>query len=158
MDTDSLYEVICQCGKDGERWFPGVAASESHHIIALMGELGEFANLWKKVERGSLTREETLEELRAELTDVFIYLAGLAYLLKMDLGAYYARKREFNEDRFGSFERPARASSEPASCAAERRDVNRDYRHAHADPSSATLGATELADRDGHPCVWDGSD
>ena len=60
-----------------------------------MGELGEYANIRKKFERGDITEEEFQVEAAKELADVQIYLDILAFRLGIDLGS--AVKRKFNE-------------------------------------------------------------
>ncbi len=55
-------------------------------LEALVGELGEYANLRKKVNRGDFTLEEALPAISDELADVMIYLDLLALDLGIDLG------------------------------------------------------------------------
>lgn len=68
---------------------------------ALAGELGEAANLIKKIERGDFTLEEIKGELAKEIADVECYLSLLASRAEIDLGE--ATKAKFNEvsDRIG---------------------------------------------------------
>lgn len=93
-----------QCQADSVRWFGDSHAAYSlpHHTLALAGEVGEFANLVKKIDRGSLKIEDahTRYELAMELTDCFIYMLNLAALLKIDLNESYKIKRGVNEQRF----------------------------------------------------------
>lgn len=74
---------------DGSDW------SVSEWLEAVTGELGEFANLHKKVRRGDLTMDEARADLGRELADVVIYLDILAGRLGLDLGAVVMSK--FNE-------------------------------------------------------------
>ena len=53
---------------------------------AVTGELGELANIIKKIERGDLTLEEAREDLGKELADVQTYLDILAYQAGVNLG------------------------------------------------------------------------
>jgi NTP pyrophosphatase (non-canonical NTP hydrolase) len=62
---------------------------------AVLGELGELANLIKKVERGDLTLDEAREALGKECADVATYLDILAFRLGVDLGQVVMDK--FNE-------------------------------------------------------------
>jgi NTP pyrophosphatase (non-canonical NTP hydrolase) len=62
---------------------------------ALVGEVGECANLLKKVDRGDFPIESVREEISKELADIQIYLDLLAYKLGVDLGA--ATQSKFNE-------------------------------------------------------------
>lgn len=71
---------------DGSDW------SDAEWLQAVVGELGEFANLRKKVLRGDLLMADALPELADELADVAIYLDLLAFRLGVDLGAAVASK------------------------------------------------------------------
>jgi len=61
---------------------------------AVCGELGEAANLIKKIERGDMTLDEARQELADELADVATYLDILAFRAGIDLGE--AVKHKFN--------------------------------------------------------------
>ncbi len=61
-------------------------------FAALIGELGEFANLHKKVRRGDFTIEEVISALADELADVQTYLDLLAARLRIDLGEATMKK------------------------------------------------------------------
>jgi len=74
---------------DGSDWSP------AQWLQATIGELGEYANVRKKYERGDLTLEEFQEMAAKELADVQIYLDILAFQLGVDLGK--ATKDKFNE-------------------------------------------------------------
>jgi NTP pyrophosphatase (non-canonical NTP hydrolase) len=74
---------------DGSDWSP------AQWLQAVVGELGEFANLQKKVERGDLTVEEAKPMLAKEIADVATYLDILAFRLGIDLGE--AVRLKFNE-------------------------------------------------------------
>lgn len=62
---------------------------------AVTGELGETANLIKKIERGDLTLDEARADLAKELADVQTYLDILAFRAGIDLGR--ATVEKFNE-------------------------------------------------------------
>lgn len=62
---------------------------------AVCGELGEAANIIKKIERGDFTLEEVRNELADELADVVTYLDILAMRAGIDLGKAVINK--FNE-------------------------------------------------------------
>jgi NTP pyrophosphatase (non-canonical NTP hydrolase) len=68
---------------------------------AALGELGEAANIIKKIERGDFSLEEARENLGKELADVVTYVDLLADKAGIDLGL--AVKNKFNEvsDRVG---------------------------------------------------------
>jgi len=74
---------------DGSDWALSAWAN------AVCGELGEAANLIKKIERGDFTLDEKREELGKELADVLTYLDILAFRAGIDLGR--ATIDKFNE-------------------------------------------------------------
>jgi len=66
------HGVIAHSEPDGSDWSP------AQWLQALVGELGEFANIRKKYERGDLSFDEYEIEARKELADVQCYLDILA--------------------------------------------------------------------------------
>jgi len=82
------------------RWFPETASDLGHHSLALCGEVGEVANVVKKLQRGSLEEDEARNLLKGELPDVLIYLLNCAAILKINLGQEYINKQKFNQKRF----------------------------------------------------------
>lgn len=97
-------ELAKQCVEDSERWFGDstIVHSVPHHALAMAGEVGEFCNIVKKIDRGSLTFSDaaTRYNLAMELTDVYVYLLNLAGLLDIDLEESYKLVRAANEKRF----------------------------------------------------------
>lgn len=73
----------------GKDWSP------AQWLQAVVGELGEYANIRKKFERGDITEEEFRAEAKKELADVATYLDILAFQLDVDLGQ--AIEDKFNE-------------------------------------------------------------
>ena len=71
------------------RWTP------SQWLQALVGEIGEYANILKKVERGDFTLDVAREAIGKELADVQVYLDLLALKVGVDLGR--ATMAKFNE-------------------------------------------------------------
>lgn len=65
---------------DGSDWSP------NDWMVALVGEVGEAANVMKKIRRGDMTLEEALPKLRQEYADAAIYLDLLAKRVGIDLG------------------------------------------------------------------------
>lgn len=100
------YMRSLECVEDSRRWFGdvggGVAQSVPHHTLSLCGEVGEFANIIKKIERGSLDlgMARVRNEMAMELADIYIYLLNIAGLLHIDLEKAYDMKRTTNEKRF----------------------------------------------------------
>ena len=83
--------------------------SLSDWITATMGELGEAANIVKKLNRvrdGVPGNQETEEQLRAalrhEIADVFIYLDLLAQAAGVDLEEAVREKFNLTSDKIGS--------------------------------------------------------
>ncbi len=75
-----------------------------HSVLCLVGELGEFANSLKKVNRGDVPYEEARQDLEEELTDVFVYLMQIANQMDVDLEESYLRKLAKNRERFKQYE------------------------------------------------------
>lgn len=103
-----LDDYIRMCVEDSKRWFPTTSidnedrgASLMHHLVALVGEVGELCNIVKKVDRGSTTWDAVEEDAAFELVDVFIYLCTLAGLMGVSLEWLFNQKRIQNEERFG---------------------------------------------------------
>lgn len=65
---------------DGSDWIP------AQWLQAITGELGEYANVRKKFERGDMSEDEFKELATNELADVMIYLDILAFRLGINLG------------------------------------------------------------------------
>lgn len=80
---------------EGRDWSP------AQWLQAVVGELGEYANIRKKYERGDITLEEFTDLGGKELADVVTYLDILAFQIGVDLGKTTLYK--FNEvsDRVG---------------------------------------------------------
>lgn len=105
QETDStMVRLAKQCAEDSERWFGDghTVRSIPHHTLGLVGEVGEFADIVKKIERGSASIGDarTRYALVHELTGAFIYLLNLAALLHVDLEEAYKYIRAENEKRF----------------------------------------------------------
>ena len=82
--------------------------SLKHVAIGLAGEVGEFSNLVKKLDRrimnlGGEVNEEYLKKLRNEVTDIFIYVLIAANLLEMNLDDAFLKKIKYNRERFQEF-------------------------------------------------------
>lgn len=75
--------------KNGSDWSP------AQWLQAVCGELGEYANIRKKFERGDITQKEFYTQAAKELADTVTYLDILAFQLNIDLGE--ATKDKFNE-------------------------------------------------------------
>ena len=71
---------------DGSDW------SRGEWMCALVGEVGELANLLKKVQRGDMTLSEAHGAIANELADVQTYLDILAFQCGVDLAGATIRK------------------------------------------------------------------
>jgi len=87
---------VCHSKVDGSDWSP------AQWLQAVMGELGEYANLRKKVERGDLTIDVARASLADELADVVTYLDILALQLGIDLGEAVTTKFNRVSNRVGA--------------------------------------------------------
>lgn len=76
-----------------------------HLIVCMLGELGEFANIVKKVRRGDFELEGVKQELNEELVDVFIYLIKIANQFDVDIETGYRNKLEKNRKKFENYEK-----------------------------------------------------
>lgn len=112
------WELSEQAMQDSERWFGDshVAFSIPHYTLALAGEVGELADIVKKVERGSLSSNDphVRFDMSMELADVYTYLLQLAGLMRIDLEKAYDAKRAENQRRF-TIERAQREANDQAT-------------------------------------------
>lgn len=97
-----LQEIQDEITADNHLFFPDKALDLGHHVMSLCGEVGEVANIVKKMQRGTLNPEDedTQVELASELVDVFIYVLSCAGIIGMNMEEFYGAKREFNVTRF----------------------------------------------------------
>ena len=102
-DERTLIDIQGEIHRDTELFFPDVDIDLGYLTVALCGEAGEFANILKKIMRGSKDVNDKVVrvEMAFELVDVLIYTAMLANLLDIDLAEAYKHKREQNVERFG---------------------------------------------------------
>ncbi len=82
-------------------------AQVSKDLIGLLGEIGEFSNLVKKITlhlerptKYNLSMVATESHLREELIDALIYLVRLAAILRVDIEDEYMRKMSANASRY----------------------------------------------------------
>lgn len=73
-------------------------------ILALTGEVGETANIVKKIIRGDFLLSQKYGDLKEEITDVFIYVLKLSNQLGFDLEEEYLKKMKINQERFINYE------------------------------------------------------
>jgi NTP pyrophosphatase (non-canonical NTP hydrolase) len=69
---------------------------------AVTGELGEAANIIKKIERGDMSLDDAREDLGRELADVQTYLDILAFRAGINLGRATVMKFDEVSRRVGS--------------------------------------------------------
>lgn len=80
-------------------------------LVGLVGEIGEFANLLKKVglalthpRYAGPSLDEASPKLREELADSVIYILRLSTMLGGDFEADLLAKMKTNDDRYGPLE------------------------------------------------------
>lgn len=73
-------------------------------MVSLTGEVGEAANIIKKIVRGDFTLDDKRNDLQGEIADIFIYLLKISYQLGMNLEEAYMQKLEINRRRFKKYE------------------------------------------------------
>lgn len=100
---------IAHAATDGSDWSPG------EWLTAVVGEMGEAANLLKKVRRGDLSLDDARADLAKEFADVVTYLDLLAMQVGVDLGQATAAKFDEVSIRVGS---PVRIADHQGSLAA----------------------------------------
>jgi NTP pyrophosphatase (non-canonical NTP hydrolase) len=107
--NDGLHFLMQQCADDSKKWFPG-SQGLAFMTLAMAGEVGEVANIVKKIERGSYTLDDKLsdthtvrEALAEEVVDVLIYLMNLMgqpEFIDTEWMEVWYRKRKYNQERF----------------------------------------------------------
>jgi NTP pyrophosphatase (non-canonical NTP hydrolase) len=94
--------------KSKERWDEPITKDNlpllEHLLVCLVGEVGECANLVKKVVRGDLSYEVAREDLGGELADTFIYLIKICSQTGVDLEREFLQRLEYNRKRFKKYE------------------------------------------------------
>lgn len=80
----------------------GADWSAAQWLQAVVGELGEYANIRKKFERGDLTYSEFHKLASEELADTAIYLDILAHNIGVDLEQAIIEKFNIVSDRICS--------------------------------------------------------
>jgi NTP pyrophosphatase (non-canonical NTP hydrolase) len=117
MDLSALVER--QISADRRRGFQIEFESDAERIaqlekdlVGLLGEVGEFANVLKKVSLGIThagykgpSLKKVAPGMREELADALIYLMRLSAILGGDLETDLIQKMRVNESRYGSLER-----------------------------------------------------
>ncbi|WP_459910944.1 MazG-like family protein [Desulfotomaculum defluvii] len=76
-----------------------------HLIVCLVGEIGEFSNIVKKVRRGDYPLSEVKDKLDEELIDVFIYLIKISNQLNVDIDTGYLNKLKKNKSKFRRYQK-----------------------------------------------------
>jgi len=79
--------------------------SLEHLLVCIMGELGEFSNIVKKIKRGDFKLSDKTNELTDELADIFIYLLKISNQMDIDLEKSFFDKLEKNKKRFKHYKK-----------------------------------------------------
>lgn len=74
-------------------------------MVSLTGEVGETANIIKKIARGDFALSEKKDDLCEEMADIFAYLLKMSYQLDINLEEAYLTKMKKNQERFQQYEK-----------------------------------------------------
>lgn len=81
-------------------------------LVGLVGEVGEFSDLLKKVGLAKSnpgyigpSLDDASPQLRSEIADIAIYLFRLSTILKGDLEKDILRKMKINDERYNYLEK-----------------------------------------------------
>jgi NTP pyrophosphatase (non-canonical NTP hydrolase) len=74
-----------------------------HLLVCLVGEIGECANITKKIVRGDIEYEDSRPQLASELADSFIYLIKICNQAGFDLERGFLERLEYNRERFQKY-------------------------------------------------------
>ena len=111
--------VARQMAADVERGFSEEMQTDADRLaqltrdtVGLVGEVGEFANLLKKVELasridgyGKITLQDASADLREELADAMIYIIRLSSVLHGNIEEDLLRKMAKNDERYRHLEK-----------------------------------------------------
>jgi len=117
MELSKIVDL--QLGADVKRGFSEDLQTDAERVaqltkdtLGLVGEVGEFANLLKKVELTlrvdgyeGLSLEAASAELREELADAMIYIIRLSSGLSGDLEGDILQKMAKNDERYHHLEK-----------------------------------------------------
>ncbi|AMC35405.1 MazG nucleotide pyrophosphohydrolase domain-containing protein [Janthinobacterium sp. B9-8] len=113
MDLEKIIELQKEFDKQHQGNVPFYVPITSsnvqdleHLVVCMLGEIGEYANILKKVVRGDLDYETAKPLLSEELTDVFIYLVKISGQTGIDLESNYLEKMKKNSDKFSKWRLP----------------------------------------------------
>lgn len=102
--TGVLKAIADQCVEDTQRWFGDKkhVSTINHQTLGMCGEVGEFANIVKKIDKGQLNLRDakTIVRLAEEAADIFTYLMSLCGMLNIDMEKVYINVRANNNRRF----------------------------------------------------------
>lgn len=73
-------------------------------IIGMVGELGELANLIKKIIRGDTNINNEINNIEEEISDIFIYLIKMCNQMNINLEESFLKKLDVNKKRFVQYE------------------------------------------------------
>lgn len=107
-DICRLQSEFDAAHKSREPWNAPITADNlqllEHLLVCLVGEVGECANLVKKVVRGDLSYAAARQNLGGELADTFIYLIKICSQSGVDLEREFLERLEHNRKRFKNYE------------------------------------------------------
>jgi NTP pyrophosphatase (non-canonical NTP hydrolase) len=101
-NRDRLPQFKAATGEPAHSMPDGSDWSINDWLTAVVGEVGELANMLKKVRRGDYPLAQVQQEIADELADIATYLDILAYRLGVDLGPAVADKFNRVSERVGA--------------------------------------------------------
>ena len=100
-DFDEHHAGTFRWGRTVDEESPSIL---EHSLVCLVGEIGEFANILKKINRGDQAYSDAKSALTEELADTFIYVIQIANQMGVDLETEFTTKLRMNWERFGKYE------------------------------------------------------
>lgn len=76
-----------------------------HLLVCITGEVGELANVVKKVRRGDQSLENARPAILEESADIMIYIVKMANQIGFSLDDAFRAKLQINRERFRNYER-----------------------------------------------------
>lgn len=114
MDIKQIQEIQREFDKEYFKRFWDIKDDKTfierlqYLVVALSGEIGEYANIVKKISRdfenlNQNNLNQKKQDLIEEIIDCFIYLLITANLLDIDIEKEFLKKLEKNKKRFENY-------------------------------------------------------
>lgn len=115
MNINELIQLQSKFDEDHGWGVPHLKSKEfidslSDDVLGLIGEVGEFANIAKKIKLDlkTLGKDSTdiyLSAMKEECIDIFIYFMRISQHIGVDIEKEYLKKLSINEKRFKKYEK-----------------------------------------------------